>query len=86
MFANKRIRFFSEREGLTFNTGKILEQKLQKAQYLPEEMGEQFAPFFWLSARRRATGSSLSRGQCGCGLTTGLLPRAQLGARRLAGL
>ena len=47
MFANKRIRFFSEREGLTLNTGKILEKKLQKAQYLPEEKGEQFAAKVW---------------------------------------
>ena len=47
MFASKRIRFFSEREGLTLNTGKILEKKLQKSQYLPEEKGEQFAAKVW---------------------------------------
>ena len=58
MFANKRIRFFSEREGLTLNTGKTLEKKLQKAQYLPEEKGEQFAAKVWNAPVRVGTQST----------------------------
>ena len=31
MSASKRIRFMTEREGLTLHSGKILEKKLEKA-------------------------------------------------------
>ena len=47
MFAGKRVRFLGEREGLTLQSGKVLEVELQRSKYLPAEKGAIFAEKLW---------------------------------------
>ena len=56
MFTTKRIRFLGEREGLTLQSGKILDNKLRKAQYRPEEKGTIFANKLWMLFKSINTG------------------------------
>ena len=47
MFAGKRVRFLQEREGLTLQSGRVLDAKLERSKYLPIEKGTVFAEKLW---------------------------------------
>ena len=56
MFHDRRVRFLQEREGLTLQSGKILDTKLIRSQYLPIEKGTVFADKLWQLFRSINTG------------------------------